>query len=282
MVAGFVLLFVPIPVLGNSLRPLSWVLILLGVILLAIPSLLAHLRKVESSLNSGGQSPAPNPFTSGRLNSQPRQWSAGESIHFGRTPSDVRQKPTLTDRQPAVEWSERVFRDIEWRRFEAVCELLFCQAGFTAKSQSHGADGGVDIWLYSKHTTGPAAIVQCKHWRSKPVGVKELREFYGVMASHKLARGTYATSSTFTVDALRFAKDNGINAMDGNRLLDQIAQRNPEQQRALLDVAYEGEFWRPTCASCGVKMVERGKPNKRFWGCFNYPKCSNTLNRAAD
>ncbi|WP_269632134.1 restriction endonuclease [Pelomonas sp. BJYL3] len=36
---------------------------------------------------------------------------------------------------------------IEWRRFEAVVEALFKQVGFETKSQSHGADGGIDIWL---------------------------------------------------------------------------------------------------------------------------------------
>lgn len=59
-------------------------------------------------------------------------------------------------------------------------------------------------------------MVQCKHWQAKPVGVKELREFFDVMASHKLQRGTYATTSTYTADAQQFAKANGINALSGD------------------------------------------------------------------
>ncbi len=179
----------------------------------------------------------------------------------------------------AVAWSAQVFEAIEWRRFEAVCEALFAQAGFETKSQSHGADGGVDIWLHSRSAADPVAVVQCKHWRSKPVGVKELREFLGVMASHQLKRGTYATSSRYTADAQEFAKNNGINALDGGGLLALIAKRTPEQQQTLLDVAYEGEYSRPTCASCGVKMLER-KPAKggaAFWGCTNFPRCRSTL-----
>ena len=42
--------------------------------------------------------------------------------------------------------------------------------------------------------------------------------------------------------------------MDGARLLELIATRTPEQQKAVLAVAFEGEYWIPTCASCGVKM----------------------------
>jgi restriction system protein len=180
---------------------------------------------------------------------------------------------------PATTWSARVFDDIEWRRFEALCGSLFAQAGFETRAQSHGADGGVDIWLHSRHADGPASIVQCKHWLGKPVGVKEIREFFGVMASHKLNRGTYATSSTFTADASQFAKSNGISTLDRQGLLALIAKRMPEQQQALLAVAYEGEYWRPTCASCGVKMVERTSRGKKgsFWGCVNFPKCRFTL-----
>jgi restriction system protein len=192
----------------------------------------------------------------------------------GRKIDPVLRQPTKAD-----SWSERVFDDIEWRRFEAVCESLFAQAGFAARTQSHGADGGVDIWLYSRHAEGPAAVVQCKHWRGKPVGVKEVREFYGVMASQKLQRGTFATSSVFTPEALRFGKENGVNMLDARALLALIAKRSPEQQGDLLRIAYDGDYWRPTCASCGIKMVERSpkRGGNAFWGCAQYPKCRTTL-----
>ena len=182
-------------------------------------------------------------------------------------------------RRREIAWSQKVFDDIEWRRFEAVCEKLFGQAGFETRTQSHGADGGVDIWLHSKHAQGPAAVVQCKHWSGRQVGVKEVREFLGVMTAHGLKRGTYATTSTFTGDAARFARENGINALDGARLLALIGKRSPEQQLALLEIAYEGEYWRPTCASCGTKMVERDarKTASRFWGCAQYPRCKSML-----
>ena len=178
-----------------------------------------------------------------------------------------------------------MFSRIEWRRFEAVCEALFAQAGFETRSQSHGADGGVDIWLHSRNhaNAAPVAMVQCKHWQGRPVGVKEMREFFGVMASHQLKRGTYATTSTYTPDAQEFAKANGINALDGAGLLQLIATRTPEQQQALLNVAFAGDYGRPTCASCGDKMVERtpAKGGARFWGCSNYPRCRSRLPMAA-
>lgn len=205
-----------------------------------------------------------------------REPHASPDIEFGRVTGNT----TTARHQPeSKQWSPAVFAAIEWRRFEAVCETLFAQAGFETRSQTHGADGGVDIWLYSRHAEGPAAIVQCKHWQGTPVGVKEVREFYGVMASHKLQRGTYATTSVYTADAQQFAKANGVNAMDGSALLRLIATRSPEQQESLLTVAFEGEYWRPTCASCGIKLVERTptRGGAAFWGCSNYPRCKSRL-----
>ena len=207
----------------------------------------------------------------------------GEASAQAPSSSAQAQAPKATPGPVATAWSREVFTAIEWRRFEAVCEALFAQAGFQTDSQSHGPDGGVDIWLHSRHADRAVSVVQCKHWRSRPVGVKEVREFFGVMASHGLKRGTYATSSTFTPDALAFAKDNGIHTLDGEGLLALIAQRTPEQQLALLAVAHEGEYWRPTCASCGLKMVER-RPREggaAFWGCPTFPRCRRTLTMAA-
>ena len=75
------------------------------------------------------------------------------------------------------------------------------------------------------------------------------------------------------------AKDNGINLLDVDGLLGLIARRSPEEQAELLAVALEGDYWRPTCVNCGVKMVERKPRNggAAFWGCPGYPRCKTTL-----
>lgn len=190
--------------------------------------------------------------------------------------------PTTQPAPPArpTAWGPAVFDVIEWRRFEAVVEALFAQAGFETKAQSHGADGGVDVWLYSRNQPGPAvSVVQCKHWQGKKVGVDKIRELRGVMAAHNVRRGQFATTSTFTEDALAFGRENSINLLDVSGLLGLIAQRTPEQQQALLAVALEGEYWRPTCVNCGTKLTERTPRGggKAFWGCLNYPRCKTTM-----
>jgi restriction system protein len=205
---------------------------------------------------------------------------SGPELQEGQPAKTEQTRGSGATPEPQSTWSLQVFDDIEWRRFEALCEALFAQAGVRTESQSHGADGGIDIWLYSANSPKPM-IVQCKHWRSKPVGVQQMREFFGVLKSHDLQYGTFATSSIFTTEALTFAKANGINAQDRHGLLQLIARRTPEQQAALLAVAYDGDYWRPTCVKCGVKMVQRqpkdgGTP---FWGCANFAKlrCMNKM-----
>ncbi|KQW51652.1 hypothetical protein ASD88_03225 [Pelomonas sp. Root662] len=199
-----------------------------------------------------------------------------------RDPLLAEALPKLQQTQPVnpLVWSHVVFDAIEWRRFEAVVEALFQQAGFETRSQSHGADGGVDVWLYSRAVPDrPVSVVQCKHWQGRRVGVDKIRELRGVMAAHDVKRGQFATTSTFTPDAIAFARENSVNLLDVDALLALIAQRTPEQQMALLAVAHEGDYARPSCASCGSKLVERTAKNggSRFWGCPGFPRCRTTL-----
>lgn len=256
--------------LGPALRPAGWAALAIGAVLLGLHYVIARRAPLPKVERAAPQAPAvkaapPAPSPSATTRREPA---------FAPAPSHSASSPSESVPRHERSWSPAVLAAIEWRRFEAVCEALYAQAGFTTRSQSHGADGGVDIWLQSRHSDVPR-IVQCKHWQSKAVGVKEMREFFGVMASHQLKSGTYVTSSTFSAEAAAFAKENGIHAQDGAALLKVIGQRTPEQQAALLAVAYEGDYWRPTCASCGTKMVERNssKNDGSFWGCANYPKC---------
>ncbi|MBX9871995.1 MAG: restriction endonuclease [Burkholderiaceae bacterium] len=179
----------------------------------------------------------------------------------------------------ATAWGPQVYAQIEWRRFETVCLALFAQAGFQPRAQPLGTSGGVDLWLHSRHAQGPVALARCRHWLSQPVGLRELQDFQGKLAAHQLRRGSYVTSGGYTREALEFAHREGINLLDGQALLALIAKRRPEQQQALLDAAYEGEYWRPTCASCGTKMVERSSDHddSSYWGCMGYPRCRNVL-----
>ncbi|HZF84306.1 MAG TPA: restriction endonuclease [Burkholderiaceae bacterium] len=249
--------------LAHAFRPAGWAALVVGAALLALHHV---LRRTRATAVPRPIEQAPTPHTVKARDARATERTSPQMASPAPSP------------QPTQQWSPTVLAAIEWRRFEALCEAFFAQAGLATRSQSHGADGGIDIWLQSKHMSAPR-IVQCKHWLGKPVGVKEMREFLGVMASHQLQNGTYVTSSTFTSDATAFAKANGIQLQDGAALLKLIGQRTPEQQAALLAVALEGEYWKPTCASCGIKTVERERKRdgSKFWGCSNYPRCKTTF-----
>ena len=281
-------LFMSNTVLGRAFQGLSKIGLLMaaaGALVLAGPALLRLSRTQSAAIR---EFPEPQ---MGRADAaaRPREPQVPAATQVSEAKTWGREMPAFGQenwgRHPQggrpTAWTPAVLETIEWRRFEALVERLYLQAGFITRTQSHGADGGVDIWLHSRNHPGdrPVSIVQCKHWIGRSVGVDKVRELRGVMAQHGVARGQFVTSSVFTEEAKAFGHSCGINLMDGSALLSQIGRRNLEQQQELLAVALEGEYWRPTCASCGTKMVERtAKASQRaFWGCSGFPRCKATL-----
>lgn len=164
----------------------------------------------------------------------------------------ARRHPRATPRSPmqqqgagfdtsgtATDWTSDLLDEMDALGFEALCELLFAQAGFMTRTLPEVAGGGVDICLYSKNARGPAAIVRCMHGTGAALGVDEVCAFYGVMVAHQLRRGTYVSNARFTADAKQFGKSNGINLLDAERLLAVIATRTPQQRNELLAAASE-------------------------------------------
>ena len=70
-----------------------------------------------------------------------------------------------------------------------------------------GADGGVDVHL---RKNGKEYLVQCKHWKTRRVGVAVIRELYGVMVSSGVAGGYVVTSGEFTEEAESFSEGKPI------------------------------------------------------------------------
>ncbi len=267
----------PYPLLGMGLSAL-----LLGTLLL-LPSMLSAMGATLGQVSQAVRAPAL--LTAGlgawllllhawRSHSRRLNPPAASDSAFNGTGS-----VTLPPHPLPLVWNREVLLVIEWRRFEALVEKLFSQGGFTTHSQRPVPGGSVDIGVHSPDSSVPAMVVRCRHNPRQEVGVQELSEFLGVMASHGLARGTFVTASTFSTAARVFAKANGICTQDGDGLLRMIARSTPEQQAELLQVATEGDYWRPTCIHCGVKMKTRrpedgGLPH---WACPQQPTCGFTL-----
>jgi restriction system protein len=85
-----------------------------------------------------------------------------------------------------------------------------------AEMLGSGADGGVDLRL---RNDGYSVVVQCKRWKGKPVPVQVVRELYGVMTDQGASAAKIVATTSFTQDAVAFAKGKPIELVDSNALL---------------------------------------------------------------
>lgn len=178
-------------------------------------------------------------------------------------------------------WSLDALRLLEWKRFELLCVGYYEAMGFTVKTVPHGPDGGIDATLYKAGLETPVAVVQCKAW-NKPVKVEQVRALGGVMHEHKVKRGVFWSLSGYVGRPVQESAERaGIQLLDGDAIVERIRALDHYKQATLLAQAFKGDYWTPTCAACGVKLVEREGKGGPFWGCRNYPRCKIKLARAA-
>ncbi len=175
-------------------------------------------------------------------------------------------------------WSLELLQKIEWKLFEDLSAAYYKEMGIRAELTKLGADGGIDIKLFQDDSEVPTAIVQCKAWNSKLVGVKPIREFLGVMSHEKISKGFFMASGVYSDDAKEIANANGITLINGVMFLAMIKHLSEDAQLRLLSLVTSGEFTTPSCPSCGIKLVRRTSKRGDFWGCQNYPKCRQMLN----
>lgn len=174
-------------------------------------------------------------------------------------------------------WSIELLKSIEWKLFEDLSAAYYKEKGIRAELTRLGADGGIDIKLFQDNSGNPTSIVQCKAWNSRQVGVKEIREFLGVMSHEKIRKGFFMASGSYSDDAKEIAKANQITLIDGAMLLAMIQRLPNEAQNRLLALATAGDYTTPSCPSCGVKMLIRTGKRGEFWGCKNFPRCRQML-----
>ena len=179
------------------------------------------------------------------------------------------RKGALLDSQKGI----KTIRAISWREFEELVGEAYRRKGFAVtESGGAGADGGIDLVL---RRGGEKLLVQCKHWRMDKVGVKVVRELYGVVSAEGASGGVVISSGTFTQEARDFVSGKPLELIDGPDLLEIISsvQRAPMPAS---QAAHEN-----LCPLCGGKMVLRtakkgSHVGEKFWGCSGFPKCRGT------
>jgi len=186
-------------------------------------------------------------------------------------------RPEVARAPAPTAWSLDALRRLEWKRIERLCAGYYEAAGFRTEMQETGPDGGIDVRLYKSDPNHPLAVVQCKAWNTRQVGVKEVRELLGVMAHVKVGRGIFVSTGGYTQEALAFGAANPIQLLDGQDLVDKLRSLPGEHGAMLLKTAFDGDYSTPTCPSCGVKLRQRSGKRGAFWGCTGYPRCKTLI-----
>jgi restriction system protein len=167
--------------------------------------------------------------------------------------------------------------ELSWQRFEALVGEVFRRKDYAVEENlDDGPDGGVDLRL---RKGGKTVFVQCKHWKAHSVGVKVVRELFGVMTAANANDGVVVTYGGFTPDARAFAKANSIALVGGSKLMQMIAsvQQSGNMQPGPVPAAQP-------CPKCGSPMVLREArkgphAGEKFYGCSKYPGCKGVISQ---
>ena len=190
------------------------------------------------------------------------------------------QRRQLYDQQRDI----NSIRDLNWSDFELLIGEAYRRQGYqVTENGGGGADGGIDLIL---HRQQQKILVQCKQWKAWNVGVKPIRELYGVLMAEGADRAIFVTSGVYTQDARNFASGKRLELIDGNTLSKMITPIRDQQNVTIKTTATPSTSpaTTPACPICRSPMIlktaRRGRnPGSQFWGCSTYgtTKCRGIL-----
>lgn len=177
-----------------------------------------------------------------------------------------------------VESVSATLHRIDWFQFEKLISAIYQAKGYLVKRVGGGRpDGGVDLFIERDDTK---TVVQCKHWKSWVVQVRNIREFLGTLTDQQISNGIFVTIRGYTNEAKDLAAKHHIAVLDLNdliKLMDEVGWRsNPAVQSILNDQ----RKWCPKCErELVLRVASKGRnAGNQFWGCSGYPQCRFTLN----
>lgn len=132
----------------------------------------------------------------------------------------------LLDSQTGIE----SLRAMRWSEFEMLAGEAFRRQGYAVEETGlGGADGGIDLIL---RKNGQTTLVQCKQWQNRQVGVKVVREMYGLLVHHKAAAVKIVALGDYTPDAHRFAQGKPIELIHGDELIATVRKLQTAKTRS--------------------------------------------------
>ncbi|MEP1385550.1 MAG: restriction endonuclease [Paraglaciecola sp.] len=193
---------------------------------------------------------------------------------------NTRRKRKLLDEKQSLE----SIKALNWKEFEELVAEAFRRQGFRVIEGDLGPDGGIDVTLIKDNQT---TLVQCKQWRSKNVGVKVVREMFGVLAANAASRVLIICCGGFTRDAVAFSQGKPIQLIGGAELLEMVqgvqVRSKIIEEPTKLETHNHVQVITGICPKCGSQLVQRlakKGPNagNSFLGCSAFSKCRYTVN----
>jgi restriction system protein len=233
----------------------------------------------ETQANSASVSPTmvtASPFAPQKRSTALPAPSVGLSAEVAAKPS-----PNALPKQTETSLTTRELidqiRGIDWFQFEQLVALVYRKQGY-AVSRRGGAnpDGGIDLVI---ERDAAHIAVQCKHWKTRDVGVKAVREFLGALTDSGIPHGMFITLGGYTGDAKRLADKHGIEVLNETGLAGQLDATDARFDPAVLEILRDK---RKLCPKCEREMVLRTAgtglgAGKQFWGCSGFPRCRFTM-----
>lgn len=157
----------------------------------------------------------------------PKDAAAAASLPAADSPAaspDDRLEAAIAEmrRTVAAELPE-VLAQVPPASFETIVLDLLHRMGYGASRADlqrvgKAGDGGIDGVISLDRLGLEKVYVQAKRWQS-PVGRPEVQGFYGALAGQRAGKGVFITTSTFSPQAVEFARSvEGIVLVDGRRL----------------------------------------------------------------
>ena len=133
-----------------------------------------------------------------------------------------RKKPQPNTKKTQKNWDLELLQDLSPEGFEEFVTDLFRKRGYKASRVGTRGDHGVDILL--RNQKGERELVQCKNWKNKWVGEKEVRDFFGALTHDEEAvRGYIVTTNYFSEPARKWANGKPIDLIDADQLIEAAA-----------------------------------------------------------
>ena len=104
-------------------------------------------------------------------------------------------------------------------RFEQFLAQFFQHQGYNVKRLQQSHDMGGDLLVQKNDET---IVIQAKHRRHKPIGVKAIQEVYAAWGYYHTTHAMVITTSRFTSSAQKLADSLGVECWDGDRLVTEL------------------------------------------------------------